>query len=98
MSGMPATDEARCVLGAVLADGSWLWLAHQSDASLAALNEALPIFLAEPRRLILDEMVDWIAQLRLPADLLGLYAHYGLGRPEAGLVALRTRLAEELQQ
>ena len=75
-----------------------LWLAHQSDASLAALDEALPNCLAEPRRLILDELVDWIAELRLPADLLGLCAHYGLGRPDAGLVALRTRLAEEMQR
>lgn len=75
-----------------------LWLAHQSDASLAALNDALPNFLAEPRRLILEEMVDWIAELRLPADLLELCAHYGLGRPEAGLVALRTRLADDMQR
>jgi hypothetical protein len=73
-----------------------LWLAHQSDASLAALNEALPNFLAEPRRLILDEMVDWIAALQRPADLLTLCTQYGLGRPEAGLVALRTRLAEDM--
>lgn len=75
-----------------------LWLAHQSDESLAALEESLPNFLAEPRRLILDEMVDWIAELQLPTDLLTLCAHYGLGRPEAGLVALRTRLADEMQQ
>lgn len=75
-----------------------LWLARQSDVSLAALNEALPNFLAEPRRLILEELVDWVRALQRPADLLTLCAHYGLGRPEQGLVALRTRLAEDMER
>lgn len=75
-----------------------LWLGQQSDESLAALDESLPNFLAEPRRLILEEMVDWIAELQPPADLLTLCAHYGLGHPDAGLVALRTRLADEMQR
>lgn len=74
-----------------------LWLAHQSAASLGARDEALPNFLAEPRRLMLEEMVDWIAELQVPPDLLTLCAHYGLGRPDAGLVALRTRLAEDME-
>lgn len=74
------------------------WLANQSDASLAALNEALPNFLAEPRRLILEEMVDWVAELERPVDLLVLCRHYGLGPPEQGLVGVRTRLAADMER
>ncbi len=75
-----------------------VWLASQSDASLAALNQALPNFLVEPRRLILEEMVDWVRVLKRSPDLLGLCAHYGIGAPDQGLVTLRTHLSIDMEQ
>ena len=75
-----------------------LWLAGQSDTSLAALEAALPNFLVEPRRLILEEMAEWVAALGRPVDLLGLCGHYGLGPPEPGLVEVRKRLAADMEQ
>jgi hypothetical protein len=94
-SGLAASILRVCMACGDSALTRWLW--SQSDASVAALAVALPHPLAGSRRMILEEMAEWIETLRVPPDLLTLCAHYRLDGPGAGLVALRERLAGDMQ-